>query len=181
MRVAAALALAAAFPVLCACSVEGASGAERRYLTAGSSDEPSQGRAVLSSGTVEYELTAWHQPDGTLVDATVRNHGPGVLRLDPARASLVTAGGDEVPATPSGCGLCPPGGPCTQGTATAVVRDVPAGEMLRLPRCFAPVNPWAGRHGGSGADPSRLALTWRDEGLALDGTPLVVVIELTRR
>jgi hypothetical protein len=181
MRVAPLLAFAAVFPVLTACLSGGSSGAERRYAGAGSSDEPSQARAVLADGQVEYELTAWHLANGTHVDTAVRNHGPGVLRLDPSRATLVTAGGDPVAATPSGCGVCPPGAPCPKAASATAVREIPAGETLRVSRCFAPVNPWAGRHGTSGADPSRLALTWRDEGLARDGTPLIVVIELARR
>ncbi|HYG68888.1 MAG TPA: hypothetical protein VD838_14570, partial [Anaeromyxobacteraceae bacterium] len=61
------------------CAVEGGGGAERRYTSAGSSDDPSHGTAVLADGRVEYEVTAWHFTDGTHLDATIRNRGPGVL------------------------------------------------------------------------------------------------------
>jgi hypothetical protein len=176
------LALAVAVVLLSGCMVGGSSGgSERRYNTAGATDEPSQGRAVLADGKIEYELTAWHLADGTHVDATIRNRGSGVLRLDPARATLVTAAGEAIAQTPAGCGLCAPGEPCPRAASALAVKEIPAGETQRVVRCFAPVNPWAGRHDISGADPSRLALTLRDEGLELDGEVLVAELELTRR
>jgi hypothetical protein len=176
------VALALASILLSGCVVERSSGrSERRYNVAGASDEPSEGRAVLAGGAVEYELTAWHRADGTHVDATIRNRGSGVLRVDPARATLVTAGGEAIAATPAGCGLCAPGEPCPKAASARAVREIPPGEAQRVLRCFAPVNPWAGRHDVSGADPSRLALTLRDEGLALDGEALVAELALTRR
>lgn len=154
---------------------------ESRYTTAGASDEPSHGSVVLAGGAVAYDLTAWHLADGTHLDATITNRGPGVLRVEPSRATLATAAGEPVAATPAGCGRCAPGSACPEASAAAAAREIPAGESRRVVRCFAPVNPWSGRHAISGADPKRLALTFRDEGLTLDGAPLVAVVELTRQ
>lgn len=167
--------------ILAGCTAVHGGGEENRYNSAGSSDEPSQGEAVLAGGAVRYEVTAWHLASGTHVDATIVNRGPGVLRIDPTRATLTTAAGEPVAPTPAGCDECPGGRPCAHATEAAALREIPAGGTGRVVRCFAPVNPFAGRHAVSGADPKRLAMTLRDDGLVLDGAPLPAVIEVTRR